>query len=176
MITSFLAKRRRGASHGRHQFGIWVARLLACLAGGSAALGAVGAAAMPAHAGQPAHAGGYVAHSFGNHVAAIGTTTGKVMTTTAVGSRPVPPPRPARPLPHHRPRPGAESPTRHFLAARSSGHPASVTGSPAAPGSKWRSTMSASARARSKAFPAWQLCPVTAISSVPACRAHRMDR
>ena len=88
MITSFLAKRRRGASHGRHQFGIWAARLLACLAGGGAALGAAGAAAAPVHASQPAHASGYVARSFGNHMAPIGTTTGNVMTMTAVGSRP----------------------------------------------------------------------------------------
>ena len=48
MITSFLANRRRGASHGQHPFGIWAAQLLACLAGG-AALGAMGAAAVPAH-------------------------------------------------------------------------------------------------------------------------------
>jgi hypothetical protein len=88
MITSFLAKRRRGASHGRHPSGIWAARLLACLAGAGAALAAAGAAAMPAHASQPAHLSAYVANSFGNHVAAIGTTTGKVTTMTAVGSRP----------------------------------------------------------------------------------------
>ena len=88
MITSFPAKSRRGASHGRHPFGIWAAPLLACLAGGGAALGAAGAAAVPAHASQPAHASGYVANSFGHHVAAIGTTTGKVMTMTAVSSRP----------------------------------------------------------------------------------------
>ena len=88
MITSFLAKRRRGASHGRHQFGIWAARLLACLAGGGAALGAAGAVALPAHASQPTHASGYAAHSFGNHGAAIGVMTGTVMTMTAVDSRP----------------------------------------------------------------------------------------
>jgi hypothetical protein len=45
MITSFLAKGRRGAA--------W---LLACLAGGGAALGAAGVAAVPAHASQAAHA------------------------------------------------------------------------------------------------------------------------
>jgi hypothetical protein len=45
MITSFPAKSRRGASQGRRPFGIWAARLLACLAGGGAALGAAGAAA-----------------------------------------------------------------------------------------------------------------------------------
>jgi len=88
MITSFLAKRRREASYGRHPFGIWAARLLACLAGGGAALGAAGAAAMPEHAGQPTHLSAYVANSVGDHVAAIGTTTGKVMKMTAVGSRP----------------------------------------------------------------------------------------
>lgn len=88
MITSFLAKRRRGASHGRQPFGIWAARLLACLAGGGAALGAAGAAAVPAHASQPAQVSGYVANSFGNHLAAISATTGKVMKITAVGSRP----------------------------------------------------------------------------------------
>ena len=87
MITSFLAKRRRGASHGRHRFGIWAARLLACLAGGGAALGAAGAAAMPAHASQPVHVSGYAANSFGNHGAAIDTTTGKAMTMTTAGSR-----------------------------------------------------------------------------------------
>ena len=88
MIISFLARRRGGASHGRRPFGIWAARLLACLAGGGAALGAAGAAAMPAHASQPAHVSAYVANAFGNHVAAIGTTTGKVMKMTAVGTRP----------------------------------------------------------------------------------------
>jgi hypothetical protein len=88
MITSYLAQRWRGASHGRRPFGIWAARLLACLAGGGAALGAAGAAAMPAHASQPAHGSAYVANAFGNHVAAIGTTAGKVMKMTAVGSRP----------------------------------------------------------------------------------------
>src|SRR5262252_6554285 len=88
MITSFLAKRQRGASHRRHRFGIWAARLLACLAGGGAALGAAGAAAVPAHAGQPAHITAYAAQAFGDHGAAIGTTTGTVMAITAVGSRP----------------------------------------------------------------------------------------
>lgn len=87
MITSFLAKRRRRASHGRHPFHIWAARLLACLAGGSAALGAAGAAAVPAHASQPAHVTASVANSFGNHVAAIDTTTGKVMKMIAVPSQ-----------------------------------------------------------------------------------------
>jgi hypothetical protein len=61
MITSFLAKRRQGASHRRHPFGIWAARLLVCLAGGGAALGAAGAAALPAHAAQPAHVTAYAA-------------------------------------------------------------------------------------------------------------------
>ena len=88
MITSFLFKQGRGASHGRHPFAIWAARLLACLAGGSAALGAAGAAAMPAHASQPTHVSAYAANSFGNHVAATGTPTGKVMKMTAVSSRP----------------------------------------------------------------------------------------
>jgi len=88
MITSFLATRRRGASHGRHPFRIWAARLLTCLAGGGAALGAAGAAAVPAHASQPAHVTAYVANSFGNQVAAIGTTTSTVMKMTTVGSRP----------------------------------------------------------------------------------------
>jgi Domain of unknown function (DUF4232) len=87
MITSFLAKRRRGASGGRHRFGIWAAGLLACLAGGGAALGAATAVAVPAHASQPTHLTGYAANSF-NHGAASGTTTGTVMTITAVGSRP----------------------------------------------------------------------------------------
>jgi Protein of unknown function (DUF4232) len=44
---------------------------------------------VPAHTSQPAHLSAYAANSFGNHVAAIGTTTGKVMTMTAAGSRPV---------------------------------------------------------------------------------------
>jgi hypothetical protein len=87
MITSFLATRRRGASPGRHRFGIWAAGLLACLAGGGAALGAAGVAAAPAHFSQPAHVSGYAAHSF-NHVSAVGTATGTVMAMTAVGSRP----------------------------------------------------------------------------------------
>jgi hypothetical protein len=43
---------------------------------------------VPAHASQPAHLGGYAAHSFGHHGAAIGTTTGTVMAMTAAGSRP----------------------------------------------------------------------------------------
>src|SRR5262250_1372578 len=88
MITSFLTKQGRGASRGRHPFRIWAARLLACLAGGGAALAAVGAAAVPAHASQPAHVTAYVANSFGNQVAAIDTTTGTVMTMATVGSRP----------------------------------------------------------------------------------------
>ena len=86
MITSFLTKQGRGASHGRHRFGIWAARL-ACLAGGGAALGAAGAAAVPAHASEPAHVIAYAANSF-NHVAAVGTTTSTVMTMTTVGRRP----------------------------------------------------------------------------------------
>jgi hypothetical protein len=42
---------------------------------------------MPAHASQPAHVSAYAANSFGNHVAATGTPTGKVMKMTAVSSR-----------------------------------------------------------------------------------------
>jgi hypothetical protein len=87
MITSFLTKQRRRASRGRHPFRIWAARLLACLAGGGAALAAVGAAAVPAHASQPAHVTAYVANSFGNQVAAIDTTTSTLMTMTTVGRR-----------------------------------------------------------------------------------------
>jgi hypothetical protein len=177
MITSFLAGQRRGAGHGRHRSGIWAARLLACLAGGGAALGAAaGAAAMPAHASQPAHVSGYAANSFGHHGAATGTATGPVMAMTAAGSRPGAIAAPSQATAASSARPGVESPTRHFLAARSSGRPTSVTGSPAAKGSKPRSPMSGSARARSTAFPAWQPWAVTAISSAPACQAHRLAR
>jgi hypothetical protein len=88
MITSLLATRRRGASRGRRPSGIWAARLLACLAGGGAALGAAaGAAAVPAHASQPAHVSGYAANSFGKHVA-TGTTAGEVMKMTAAKAGP----------------------------------------------------------------------------------------
>ena len=44
--------------------------------------------AYPAHAGQPAHVTAYVANYGGNQVAAIDTTTSKVMKMIGVGSRP----------------------------------------------------------------------------------------
>jgi hypothetical protein len=43
-------------------------------------------------------------------------------------------------------------------------------------GSKLRSPTSATTRARSRAFPAWQRWAVTAASSVPVCQAHPMAR
>lgn len=55
-------------------------------AAGLATVPAAGAAA--AHARQPAHVTAYVASTGGNRVAAIDTTTGKVMKMITVGSRP----------------------------------------------------------------------------------------